>query len=272
MIQDSDEKEKGYLFDHTSNEERVRLTSLAAELDLGTFRYLDALGVGEGWTCLEVGAGTGSVARWLAERVGGSGRVLATDLDTRYLDSAGYPNLEVRRHDVLRNDLPAGQFDVVHVRWVLCWLPSPQEGLERLVRTLRPGGWVLAEEPDFVTARHSSPAGVYSNVGMATLRVMESMSALNCEYGRRLFDDLRGQPLIEVRAEGRAPMVSGGQPLAGAEFIRVTIERLRSAIVAAGEVTDEEVEHAIALLRDPSFTTIFPITMAAWGQRAPTGE
>lgn len=266
MIQESDTTENRYLFDHTWDEERVRLTSLAAELDPGTFRHLDALGVGEGWTCLEVGAGTGSVARWLAERVGASGHVLATDLDTRCLDSAGYPNLEVRRHDILHDELPAERFDLVHVRWVLCWLPSPQDGLELLVSTLRPSGWLLAEEPDFVTARHASPAGVYRKVGIATLRVMESMSALNSEYGRRLFDDLRGQPLTDVRAEGRAPMVRGGQPHAGTEFLRVTIERLRAAIVAADEATDAEVEQAIALLDDPSFTTIFPMTMAGSGQ------
>jgi signal transduction histidine kinase len=34
-----------------------------------------------GWGCLEVGAGRGSMAVWLAEQVGESGEVVATDID-----------------------------------------------------------------------------------------------------------------------------------------------------------------------------------------------
>jgi 2-polyprenyl-3-methyl-5-hydroxy-6-metoxy-1,4-benzoquinol methylase len=38
-----------------------------------------------GWRCLEIGAGRGSMAVWLAERVGESGQVVATDIDVTYL-------------------------------------------------------------------------------------------------------------------------------------------------------------------------------------------
>ena len=64
-----------------------------------------ARGVGPGWRCLEVGAGAGSIAGWLADRVGPSGQVIATDLDTRFLEQQARPNLEVRRHDVVRDPL-----------------------------------------------------------------------------------------------------------------------------------------------------------------------
>src|SRR5215216_2358713 len=43
-------------------------------------RRIAQLGIARGWRCLEVGAGAGGVARWMAERVGPSGTVTAVDL------------------------------------------------------------------------------------------------------------------------------------------------------------------------------------------------
>src|ERR1700751_1074716 len=64
--------------------ERARLRLLEEYHDPLTVGQLDAIGVGEGWRCLDVGAGGGSVTRMLAERVGSTGSVLAVDLDTSF--------------------------------------------------------------------------------------------------------------------------------------------------------------------------------------------
>jgi hypothetical protein len=58
-----------------------------------------------GWRCLEVGAGRGSMAVWLAERVGDNGHVVATDIDVTYLKRLNVPNLEVRQHNILEDPL-----------------------------------------------------------------------------------------------------------------------------------------------------------------------
>lgn len=63
--------------------ESGRLRLLEVCRDPGTIGRLDRLGVSCGWRCLEVGAGHGSIARWLAERVGPTGSVLAADIDPR---------------------------------------------------------------------------------------------------------------------------------------------------------------------------------------------
>ena len=60
-----------------------------------------------GWRCLEVGAGRGSMAVWLAEQVGPTGHVVATDIDTRYLARLDVPNLEVLQHSILDDPLDA---------------------------------------------------------------------------------------------------------------------------------------------------------------------
>src|SRR5215467_4904317 len=60
-----------------------------------------------GWRCLEVGAGRGSMAVWLAAQVGDNGHVVATDIDLTYLERLHLPNLEVRQHNILEDSLDA---------------------------------------------------------------------------------------------------------------------------------------------------------------------
>jgi predicted O-methyltransferase YrrM len=72
--------------------------------------------VQRGWRCLEVGAGRGAMAVWLAEQVGPTGHVLATDLNPVYLKRIDLPNLDVLEHNILEDSLEAlgpGSFDLV---------------------------------------------------------------------------------------------------------------------------------------------------------------
>jgi 2-polyprenyl-3-methyl-5-hydroxy-6-metoxy-1,4-benzoquinol methylase len=128
--------------------ERERLALLTQVADPITTRRLTDLGVGPGWRCLDVGAGDGSVARWLAGRVGPEGRVVATDLNPCFLVGHGLPNLKVRRHNILEDELEAAHYDLAHCRCVLPHLPNPLRGLRRLIDAVRPGGWLLVEEID----------------------------------------------------------------------------------------------------------------------------
>src|SRR4051812_44852761 len=72
--------------------------SLLEELfDPLTERRLEDVGVRPGWQALEVGAGRGSIASWLAAQVGEDGRVVATDIDTSLLEDRGDPGIDVIR-------------------------------------------------------------------------------------------------------------------------------------------------------------------------------
>src|ERR1700761_4084089 len=82
-----------------------------------------------GWRCLEIGAGRGSMAVWLAERVGNKGQVVATDIDVTYLKRLNLPNLQVLQHNILEDPLDVlgpGSFDLVCARLVLFWLAGRQ--------------------------------------------------------------------------------------------------------------------------------------------------
>lgn len=148
----------GYIYDPASEQERQRLAILESVQDPDTIRRLETLGVGDGWRCLEVGGGAGSITRWLCQRVGTSGRVVATDLDTRFLDALDEAALEVRRHDITSGELEDGAFDLVHARYVLEHLPAREAALRRMVAALAPGGWLLVEDVDFQLPIAADPA------------------------------------------------------------------------------------------------------------------
>jgi len=254
-----------YVFDQAWDAERTRLTGLELGLDSGTIRHLETIGVRAGWHCWEVGGGGGSIAAWLCERVGDEGHVLATDLETTFLAKLPYENVTVRRHDVVADDAPDGQFDLVHARWVLHWLPAREDALSRMIAVVRPHGWLLVEEPDFVTPFHACASQTVCKVVTAAIRAMEAMTGAQSEYGRRLFDDVCVKRLIDVEAFGRVSMMRGGSPLCA--HLRLSIAKVQKTLVGSGAVTMDEVEETLARLDDPGFATMSVITMAVWGRR-----
>lgn len=108
-----------YVFDQRWQEERQRLEGIEALWDAGSAAALERAGVAAGWSCVEVGAGGGSMVEWLAERVGPDGHVLATDVDTRFLEAIERDNVTVAESDILSDDLPGAPFDLVYSRLVV---------------------------------------------------------------------------------------------------------------------------------------------------------
>jgi SAM-dependent methyltransferase len=262
--------EQTYAFDNALAVQRERLDTLEALFDPGTIRQLEARGVGPGWRCLEVGAGGGSIAAWLSERVGPDGAVLATDLDTRWVEQLARPNLEVRVHDLLDDGLPEGEFDLVHCRLLLGWLGDPEVGLRRLIASVKPGGWLLAEEIDFVSAvadplTPAEAGALFEHVVAAHNAVLAERHAFDPFYGRRVAGALEDAGLVDTGTEGRASMWRGGGP--GGRIWQLTIEQLRDSIVELGLMDATDVDAAIALCGDPRLRTMSPVVMAAWGRR-----
>ena len=109
-----------------------RLRILEGVFDPATIRHLEVLRVTEGWNCLDVGTGAGSVAQWLAACVGSKGKVVATDIDPRFVRRLSVPNLEISQPDILKDDLETSQYELVHCRALLMHLSKPEKGLKRM--------------------------------------------------------------------------------------------------------------------------------------------
>lgn len=114
---------------------------------------LERLGVGEGWRCADVGAGAGDVSIALAELIGRSGRVYAIDSDPRARDevaaaAAATGGAQVVALTQAGEDLVLPEeVDLAFCRFLLMHVTDPAAVLRRMVAVVRPGGFVVAQEP-----------------------------------------------------------------------------------------------------------------------------
>ncbi|HVB00294.1 MAG TPA: methyltransferase [Acidimicrobiales bacterium] len=251
-----------YLFDA---DEHDRIHAAEGLFDEGTKRLVGALGIEPGARCLEVGAGGGSIADWLCELVGGSGQVVATDIDTRSLESIqGRSNLQVRRHDIVRDSLEVGHYDLVHARLVLEHLPERDDVLAKLVRALRPGGWIVVEDVDYVSGIPISELGAVEHEHTQSVRLsVFAASGVAHHLGRELPTCLRAKGLVDVGNEGRVWVMEGGT--AGARWFRYSMAHLRARLVGPDKLTDKEVDRMLELFEDPDWAAFSPIMVTAWG-------
>ncbi len=259
--------ESGYLFENERAAAQRRFAGLEVCFDALTQRQLAARGLRRGWRCLEVGAGSGSVARWLARQSGPSGHVLATDVDTRWIDAGGLPNLEVTEHDIVTDPLPGWRFDLIHARLVLGQLPARDHVLARLAGALQPEGWLVLEEFDSWLPHCLDPVSaedrVFVKVGQALTEALTRRGA-DTTYSRTLPRRLREAGLTEIGASGQLAIFHGGSPESA--LLRASLDQAGAAIVAAGLATVAELETAQRLLLDPAFIANYPLLITAWGR------
>ena len=132
--------------------ERLHIQSAAMVPD--TERMLELIGVREGWSCLDIGCGPGGIVGLLSKRVGSTGRVVGLDMNTGFLEHAratAPSNVEFVLADAYGSNLPAGTFDLVHMRFVASTSGAPERLLQEAKRLARPGGTIALQEADIAT-------------------------------------------------------------------------------------------------------------------------
>jgi len=245
----------------------TRFAALSQLFDAATERCLLDRGLRAGWRCLEVGVGNGSIARWLSDRVGSGGRVLATDIDSRFLEGLARDNLATRKHDITRDLLPERSFDLVHVRMVLIHLPERDDVLRRLASAVAPGGWLVCEEFDALSLA-ADPAQCPGEIALKTHAAMARLGedrGLDRRFGRLLFGRLRALGLADVGAEGCLSMATPGSAMT--RLLDASYRLRRADMIARGYVTGEDFDRDLALLADQAFMMPSPIMWTAWGRR-----
>ncbi len=250
--------------------ERLRL--LEARYDSITARRLRIAGPLAGARCLDVGAGAGSVTRMLAAAVGPSGSVVATDADPRFLVDLDAANVEVRRHDILTDELESSAYDLVHCRALLLHLSDPERALARMAAALRPGGWLLVEDADYSSVGAAEPghaaAAHFDRVARAS-RADHTPRPMDLFFGRRLPGLVRALGLVDVGQEALAFRHSGGS--VEAQLFAHSVERVRPELLRSGIATEEELAGVLAALADPTFSFTDALNVGVWGRRPAPG-
>jgi SAM-dependent methyltransferase len=200
----------------------------------------------------------------MAEQVAPEGSVLAVDLDTTHVEPLAGGVLEVRRHDLLRDELPADAFDLVHERSVISWL-GEGDALERLVDSLAPGGWLLTEDFDWAICGSPDGSPVVAKAYEVIIGLLETVGYQR-HYGRTLLHRLERAGLEDTATEGRSFVLQGGSP--GTAFDRYSMLAHRDAILGTGALTESEFDETLRVLQDPGEHVLTPVLYAAWGRKS----
>jgi len=254
--------------------ERERLALLTGISDPITIRRLNDLGLQHGWRCLEVGAGDGTIARWMAQHVGPGGSVVATDLNPRFLGAHGLPHLEIRRHNILEDEVESAHYDLVHCRFVLQHLHDSLLGLRRMAGAVRPGGWLFVEEFDVgssgATDRNHPRAADFDRRKRALWAAMQASGPMDPTFGRRLPALFEMVGMQDLRHEGVTMVGRGGD--AYSRFIQMTNELLKVRFVSAGVLTAADFDELHRDYDDPSLWFIGFTCFGVLGRRPLTRE
>jgi SAM-dependent methyltransferase len=225
-----------------------------------------------GLRCLEVGAGRGSMAVWLAEQVGPTGQVIATDVDTRYLQRLDLPNLEVLEHNILEDPLDVlgpGSFDLVCSRLMLFHLVGRQEvAIRQMTKCLRPGGWLIDEDADWGTAAAVDPAHPLYDGYRRAWRDGDWWTSRGYDkaFGQKLPALFERCGLQDIRHEAATEVVRGGSPWA--RWWAVTLEVINELGGGGSESDRRELEAMTTALADPTVWLMRELLHACWGRRA----
>ncbi|MET8750717.1 methyltransferase domain-containing protein [Streptomyces sp. NPDC004667] len=224
------------------------------------------MGLDARWSCLEVGAGTGTLSGWLTSVAASAGQVTAVDRDVRFLGHLSAEGARVIEADITDPAFHPGRFDLVHARFVLMHLRDREEVLRRMVSWLKPGGLLVVSD-SLAVGGETSPHEAYRRTITGYWRMIAETIGSDRHCAAQYPRVLTGLGLRDVGMHTHLPVV--GLDAGFGRFLALTLEQAKDRLLAAGlpaAVYDEAVEH----LKDPMTREPFFAMATCWG-RAPVG-
>lgn len=259
-----------YPIEHRAGEiERLHVQSRAWAPD--ALAMLDRFGPMQGWTCIDIGCGPGGITDLLSARVGPAGRVIGLDRNAVFLEHArknAPGNVEFRLGDAYSPDLPAGTFDLVHMRFVASTAGSPDRLLAEASRLARPGGIVALQEPDGSTLDCYPAHPAWDRLKSALLGAFEGVGA-DLELAKRLYFLMQQSGLRDVQYRTALLGVRSRDPMV--DYLPSTVESLRGTILRLGLLSESDLDAALAecrrhLAKPGTSFTMYTVAQV-WGRR-----
>jgi 2-polyprenyl-3-methyl-5-hydroxy-6-metoxy-1,4-benzoquinol methylase len=221
------------------NPERQQL--LARVLEPSTREVLARLPRIANARCLDLGCGQGNTTRLLAQAIG-STDCIGVEYDAALVEYASAQvnpaGVSFQQGDVTRLLFPDASFDVVFCRYLVIHLADPMRGIREMLRVVRPSGYVVAYEPDFI-GEFSDPE---SNALGLINRVWNGLFQ-NPKGGRRLLRYLREAGASDITG-GALMQLEYGSALIKRTY-RLTAEATGPLAQARGVLSELEVREMV---------------------------
>lgn len=236
---------------------------------------LQEAGLQPGMRVLDVGTGTGAVARLAAQITGPQGSVVGVDRMPEVLEiakqrAAPYPNVSFREGDPADMDF-ADPFDAIVGRFILVYYPDPVSTLRSLASKLRPGGLLMFQEPDCTGVRSLHELPVFRRNDRWIVDTLEAPGG-DTSIGLRLYEYFvsAGLPAPQMRLDAR---IGGGPEFEGYGVAAGFTAALLDSMGERGQALAEEMDlHTLeerirAEVVESGGVVVFPSLIAAWTRK-----
>jgi SAM-dependent methyltransferase len=258
----------------TSPVERERLRRQSQDLRAHAAALLDLVPLPAGSRVIDVGCGLGGMLDLLSERVGAGGHVLGLECDTAhaaaaraFADERGLANVEVVEGDARHTALASGSFDLAHARLLLVNIPRPAEVLAEMTRLVRPGGWVVCQEADYLGLCHP-PHAAWTRLSEVLLTAYRQEGA-DPHLGRRLPELFRDAGLVDVRVRAMADAYPVGHAwrTLNLDLMRSLRPKILEGELLAEPELDDLQRAASDHVADAATVTMPFVLFSVWGRR-----
>jgi ubiquinone/menaquinone biosynthesis C-methylase UbiE len=269
------DKASNYLL-ASSADEMQRLRLQAQVWAPAATAFLTGLDIRSGSRVLDLGCGAMGVLEPLSRLVGEQGTVVGLDRDAvqlaaarAFVAEAKLANVSIIEGDAFNTGLPAGDFDLVHVRFLFAPVGRDAELLTEVLRLVRPGGVIAIQEPDASCWNVAPRSQSWTELKMAILAAFRADGG-DFDAGGRTFGMLRAAGLRQVSQRNAVLAVTGDHP-----YKKLPLQfaaSLRKRILEGGLLSEPQLDDcladAAAVAEDPgSVMTTFIVTQVA-GQKA----
>jgi len=230
---------------------KSRLNILAAVMERYTRALLLALGVNEGKSFIDYGAGGCHVAMLAAGIAGAKGRAVAVDADAAILQLAaqeakerGIENLEFVAA-AIEDHHCRDEFDFAYARFLLSHVHGPAKALQKMKEAVKPGGMVVVEDIQF-SGHFCYPASKAFEWYVDRYALVVQRRHGNAQIGPRLPALLNEAGLAAVSFDVIQPAFSAGE---GKWMAWVTLDRIKDALLDEGLASEAEIKQTLNELK-----------------------
>lgn len=262
-----DENMKGNYGQHVFRQDNIkemhRLELVSKTYDFLTKKQLSKITTRPGMRCLDIGSGSGSIVKWMAEQPNVS-EVVAVDqlvdlLEEKFILS---DKVKVIQHDI-NEVMDIEKFDIINVRFVLMHLRERKRILKEISELLKPGGWLVVS--DIVAPAEDPEEPAFHQLMSVMWRVLIDSIGTDVNWSKSLKSQFKSSGIVNIQEEVFFPPISRNTPMS--EFWYLTLNDLRNHILQGSSLEERVFDEVLTKLKNGEFITLSPGMLTCIGQR-----